>query len=91
MVWLAAVLLLLGSLLLLGNHLLTERRRVRQVHQRLHGQLVRENRFGHWLRALGNSRFGRGSVSIDSTGVGITSASASKASSEPHSRSRNRA
>ena len=66
MVWLAALLLLLGSLLLLGNHLLTERRGVRQVHQRLHGQLVRENRFGHWLRALGNSRFGRGSVSIDS-------------------------
>ena len=66
MVWLAALLLLLGSLLLLGNHLLTERRHVRQVHQRLHGQLVRENRFGHWLRALGNSRFGRGSVSIDS-------------------------
>ncbi|WP_130927036.1 type II secretion system F family protein [Pseudomonas sp. Sample_14] len=66
MVWLAALLLLLGSLLLLGNHLHTERRRVRQVHQRLHGQLVRENRFGHWLRALGNSRFGRGSVSIDS-------------------------
>jgi len=66
MVWLAALLLLLGSLLLLGNHLFTERRRVRQVHQRLHGQLVRENRFGHWLRALGNSRFGRGSVSIDS-------------------------
>jgi len=66
MVWLAALLLLLGSLLLVGNHLLTERRRVRQVHQRLQGQLVRENRFGHWLRALGNSRFGRRSVSIDS-------------------------
>ncbi|MBV4486517.1 type II secretion system F family protein [Pseudomonas sp. SWRI153] len=66
MVWLAALLLLLGSLLLVGNHLLTERRRVRQVNLRLQGRLVRENRFGTWLRALGNSRFGRRSVSIDS-------------------------
>ncbi|WP_322845778.1 type II secretion system F family protein [Pseudomonas sp. B33.4] len=66
MVWLAALMLLLGSLLLVGNHLLTERRRVRQVNQRLQGHLVRENRFGSWLRALGGSKFGQRSVSIDS-------------------------
>ncbi|MBC3270586.1 type II secretion system F family protein [Pseudomonas sp. SWRI81] len=66
MVWLAALLLLLGALLLAGNHWLTERRRARQISLRLQGQLVRENRFGHWLRALGNSRFGQRSVSIDS-------------------------
>ncbi|WP_025111732.1 type II secretion system F family protein [Pseudomonas sp. H1h] len=66
MVYLAALMLLLGALLLVVNHLLTERRRVRQVNQRLQGHLVRENRFGHWLRALGSSRFGQRSVSIDS-------------------------
>ncbi|CAI8883632.1 MULTISPECIES: type II secretion system F family protein [Pseudomonas] len=66
MVYLAALMLLLGALLLVVNHLLTERRRVRQVNQRLQGHLVRENRFGNWLRALGNSRFGQRSVSIDS-------------------------
>jgi tight adherence protein C len=66
MVYLAALMLLLGSLLLVVNHLLTERRRVRQVNQRLQGHLVRENRFGSWLRALGGSKFGQRSVSIDS-------------------------
>ncbi|MDX9672625.1 MULTISPECIES: type II secretion system F family protein [unclassified Pseudomonas] len=66
MVYLAALMLLLGALLLVVNHLLTERRRVRQINQRLQGHLVRENRFGHWLRALGSSRFGQRSVSIDS-------------------------
>ncbi|WP_456024808.1 type II secretion system F family protein [Pseudomonas protegens] len=66
MVYLAALMLLLGALLLVVNHLLTERRRVRQVNQRLQGHLVRENRFGSWLRALGSSKFGQRSVSIDS-------------------------
>ncbi|WP_332764998.1 type II secretion system F family protein [Pseudomonas koreensis] len=66
MIWLAALMLLLGALLLVINHLLVERRRVRQVNQRLQGQLVRENRFGSWLRAVGSSRFGQRSVSIDS-------------------------
>ncbi|QHC93747.1 type II secretion system F family protein [Pseudomonas sp. M20] len=66
MVYLAALMLLLGALLLVVNHLLTERRRVRQVNQRLQGHLVRENRFGSWLRALGGSKFGQRSVSIDS-------------------------
>lgn len=66
MVWLAALMLLLGALLLVTNHWLVERRRVRQVNQRLQGQLVRENRFGSWLRAVGSSRFGQRSVSIDS-------------------------
>jgi tight adherence protein C len=65
MVYLAALMLLLAALLLVVNHLLTERRRVRQVNQRLQGHLVRQNRFGNWLRALGSSRFGQRSVSID--------------------------
>ncbi|MBV4460499.1 type II secretion system F family protein [Pseudomonas sp. COR58] len=66
MVILAAFMLLLGALLLVANHLLSERRRVRQVNERLQGHLVRENRVGQWLRALGSSRFGQRSVSIDS-------------------------
>ncbi|MCR8933290.1 MULTISPECIES: type II secretion system F family protein [unclassified Pseudomonas] len=66
MVWLAALMLLLGALLLVTNHWLVERRRVRQINQRLQGQTLRENRFGSWLRAVGSSRFGQRSVSIDS-------------------------
>jgi len=66
MVILASLMLLLGALLLVGNHLLTERRRIRQVNQRLQGHLVRENRLRTLLRALGNSRFGQRSVSMDS-------------------------
>ncbi|EJZ56354.1 MULTISPECIES: type II secretion system F family protein [Pseudomonas] len=66
MIFLVALMLLLGAFLLVANHLLTERRRERQVTQRLQGNLVRESRLGNWLRALGNSRFGRRSVSIDS-------------------------
>lgn len=66
MVLLASLMLLLGALLLVANHLLQARRRVRQVTLRLQGQLVRENCFGNWLRVLGNSRFGQRSVSIDS-------------------------
>ncbi|MFG6204523.1 type II secretion system F family protein [Pseudomonas retamae] len=66
MIWLAALMLLLGALLLVINHLLVERRRVRQINQRLQGQTLRENRFGSWLRAVGSSRFGQRSVSIDS-------------------------
>jgi len=66
MVLLASLMLLLGAVLLVANHLLQARRRVRQVTLRLQGQLVRENRFGDWLRVLGNSRFGQRSVSIDS-------------------------
>ncbi|MBN6775888.1 type II secretion system F family protein [Pseudomonas granadensis] len=66
MIWLAALMLLLGALLLVINHLLVERRRVRQINQRLQGQTLRENRFGSWLRAVGSSRFGQRSVRIDS-------------------------
>lgn len=66
MVLLASLMLLLGALLLVANHLLQARRRLRQVTLRLQGQLVRESRFGNWLRVLGNSRFGQRSVSIDS-------------------------
>ncbi|MEB0046876.1 MULTISPECIES: type II secretion system F family protein [unclassified Pseudomonas] len=66
MVLLASLLLFLGALLLVVGDWLQARRRVRQVTLRLQGHLVRENRFGNWLRILGSSKFGQRSVSIDS-------------------------
>ncbi|WOE80315.1 type II secretion system F family protein [Pseudomonas protegens] len=66
MLLLAAAMLFLGALLLLGNGVLEQRRRERQVAQRLQGNLTRDNRLGSWLRQLGDSRFGQRAVSIDS-------------------------
>lgn len=62
----ASVLLLLGALLLIGGNLVEQRQRRRQITQRLQGHMTRDNRLGSWLRALGESRFGQRSVSIDS-------------------------
>ena len=66
MALLASALLFLGALLLVANSLLEQRRRERQVTQRLQGHMVRDNRLSSWLRILGDSRFGQRSVSIDS-------------------------
>lgn len=66
MALLASALLFLGAVLLLLNNLFEQRRRERQVAQRLQGQMGHENRLGSWLRVLGNSRFGQRSVSMDS-------------------------
>ncbi|QZI70074.1 type II secretion system F family protein [Pseudomonas protegens] len=66
MLLLAAAMLFLGALLLLGNGVLEQRRRKRQVAQRLQGKLTRDNRLGSWLRQLGDSRFGQRAVSMDS-------------------------
>ncbi|RXU64962.1 type II secretion system protein F [Pseudomonas protegens] len=66
MLLLAAALLFLGALLLLSNGLLTQRRRKRQIAQRLQGHMTRDNRLGSWLRRLGNSRFGQRAVNMDS-------------------------
>ncbi|MDP4571612.1 type II secretion system F family protein [Pseudomonas sp. LPH60] len=66
MLLLAAAMLFLGALLLLGNGVLEQRRRERQVAQRLQGNLTRDNRLGSWLRQLGDSRFGQRAVSMDS-------------------------
>ena len=62
----ASVLLFLGALLLIGGNLVEQRQRRRQITQRLQGHMTRDNRLGSWLRALGESRFGQRSVSIDS-------------------------
>ncbi|AZC16114.1 type II secretion system F family protein [Pseudomonas sp. CMR5c] len=66
MLLLAALLLFLGAALLLGNIVLEQRRRERQVTQRLLGHMTRDSRLGSWLRQLGESRFGQRAVSMDS-------------------------
>jgi tight adherence protein C len=58
-------LLLLGALLLVVGDLFARHRRERQINQRLHGQMVRDNRFGSWMRVLGDSKLGQRSVSLD--------------------------
>ena len=58
-------LLLLGALLLVVGDLFARHRRERQINQRLHGQMVRDNRLGSWLRVLGDSKLGQRSVSLD--------------------------
>jgi len=63
---LAALLLFLGAALLFGNIVLEQRRRERQVTQRLQGHMTRDSRLGSWLRQLGESRFGQRAVSMDS-------------------------
>ncbi|POA52864.1 MULTISPECIES: type II secretion system F family protein [unclassified Pseudomonas] len=66
MLLLAALLLFLGAALLLGNIVLEQRRRERQIAQRLQGHMTRDSRLGSWLRLLGESRFGQRAVSMDS-------------------------
>ncbi|MGE8352221.1 MAG: type II secretion system F family protein [Pseudomonas protegens] len=66
MLLLAAAMLFFGALLLLGNGVLEQRRRERQIAQRLQGNMTRDNRLGSWLRRLGDSRFGQRAVSMDS-------------------------
>jgi len=62
---LISALLFLGAGLLLLSGLLEQRRRVRQVAQRLDGKPLSDNRVGHWLQALGSSRIGQRSVNLD--------------------------
>lgn len=58
-------LLLLAAMLLVVGDLFARHRRERQINQRLHGQMVRDNRLGNWLRVLGDSKLGQRSVSLD--------------------------
>lgn len=60
----SALLLLMTALLLLGN-LLDQRRRARQVMRRLDGKTSGEDRLSQWLHALGTSRVGQQTVSLD--------------------------
>jgi tight adherence protein C len=66
MVFLMSALLFLGALLLVLGSLLEQRRCERLVTQRLQGHVVRASKLSHWLRGLGDSRFGQRSVNIDS-------------------------
>ncbi|WP_397450084.1 type II secretion system F family protein [Pseudomonas sp. NA-150] len=66
MALLISALLFAAAALLLINHLAAQRRSERQVAQRLRGQMVRDNRFGSWLRVLGDSKVGQRAVSLDS-------------------------
>lgn len=62
---LISALLLLGAASLLLNGLLEQRRRLRQVAQRLDGKLPGDSRMGDWLQRLGSSRIGQRSVNLD--------------------------
>ena len=62
---LVSSLLLLGAVMLMFASLFERHRRERQVSQRLQGQMVRDNRLGTWLRAVGDSKVGQRSVSLD--------------------------
>jgi tight adherence protein C len=62
---LVSALLFLGATLLLLSALLDQRRRTRQVAQRLDGKRAEKNRVGLWLQALGNSPIGQRVVNLD--------------------------
>lgn len=61
---LSSLLFLLASLMLFSV-VLELRRRARQVVQRLDGKTPADNRLSQWLQALGSSRVGQQSVSLD--------------------------
>ncbi|MGN7744023.1 type II secretion system F family protein [Pseudomonas sp. 22526] len=62
---LISALLFLAAMLLMLSSLLEQRRRTRQVTERLQGQLARDNRLGNWLHLLGDSRIGQHAVRLD--------------------------
>jgi tight adherence protein C len=62
---LISALLFLGATLLLLSALLQQRRRTRQVAQRLDGKRAEKHRVGLWLQALGNSPIGQRVVNLD--------------------------
>jgi tight adherence protein C len=62
---LISALLFSGASLLLLSSLLEQRRRARQVAQRLDGKPPGHSQLGLWLQALGNSRIGQRSVNLD--------------------------
>jgi tight adherence protein C len=62
---LISALLFLGATFLLLSALLQQRRRTRQVAQRLDGKRAEKHRVGLWLQALGNSPIGQRAVNLD--------------------------
>lgn len=65
MALLSSILLFLAALVLILDRLMAQRRRQRQVAQRLQGQLAREDKFGALMRQLGTSPLAQRSVSLD--------------------------
>lgn len=66
MALLICAILLLGALGLLINHVIQERLSQQRVMQRLEGDKTGPGTLSLWMRAVGNSKFGQRSVSMDS-------------------------
>lgn len=62
---LISALLFLAAMLLMLSSWLEQRRRTRQVTERLQGHLARDNTLGNWLHVLGDSKIGQHAVRLD--------------------------
>ncbi|AZD52578.1 type II secretion system F family protein [Pseudomonas chlororaphis] len=62
---LISALLFLAAMLLMLSSWLEQRRRTRQVTERLLGHLARDNTLGNWLHVLGDSKIGQHAVRLD--------------------------
>ena len=65
MAYLICAVLLLGAMALLLNNVLQDRLRQQRVMQRLEGDKTGPGKLSLWMRAVGNSKFGQRSVSLD--------------------------
>ncbi|MGY2402386.1 type II secretion system F family protein [Pseudomonas sp. SDO5271_S396] len=65
MALLISAVLFLAALALLLSNVLAQRRQQRLVTSRLQGETSREDRIGHWLRQLGNTRISQRTISLD--------------------------
>ena len=66
MAFLICVVLLLGAMALLINNVVQDRMSQQRVMQRLVGDKTGPGKLSLWMRAVGNSKFGQRSVSMDS-------------------------
>ncbi|PAA32732.1 type II secretion system protein F [Pseudomonas fragi] len=66
MAFLICVVLLLGTMALLINNVVQDRMSQQRVMQRLDGDKTGPGKLSLWMRAVGNSKFGQRSVSMDS-------------------------
>lgn len=66
MAFVICVALLLGALALLVNNVVQDRLRQQRVMQRLEGDKTGPGKLSLWVRAVGNSKFGQRSISMDS-------------------------
>ncbi len=66
MALLISAVLLLGALALVINAVIQQRLRQQRVVQRLQGETTRAGKLNVWLRALGNSKIGQRSITLDS-------------------------